>query len=889
MLNILCLEISHQKPNSKKYILSNIYRLPNEIVQDVNTFTDEFSLYLSLLKRRKHSSFVCRDFNINLLSLDNKRHFNHFFDTVMVKCFFPRITLPTRIQNTSHTLIDNILSNNIEDGLKSKSGILINDISDHKIIFTYEENMSYVEKNAKYIEIEKQDELSLANFVEELTLLDIHSQLDHSQQSNPQDNYKTFSKLIKCAKDKHLPKRKVKYNRKKHGKSNWMTKGILNSINTKNALYKILIQTSPTNEDVHNKLKSEYTEYRAKLRKSIREAKRLYYLRLFAIHKNDIQKTWIVINNTLNNNSRNSRQSEFIVNNNKLTDPGDIANAFNDYFINIGRQLSDKIQSPHHYSDYLHNQVESHLQLKPISEIDTRNIINNLKNKASYGHDEISNKLIKRAGPALIKSLTLMVNQMLFTGIFPDSLKISKVKPLFKAGDPVLISNYRPILLLPSLSKIFEHIIFRQLFDYMTDNNLFAIDQYGFRSGHSTELAALHLIDYLTKQMDVGEIPINIYIDLSKAFDTLDHTILLAKLRYYGIRGVAHKLMLNYLSHRYQYVEYNGVQSSSQHINTGVPQGSILGPLLFLFYINDLPLVSPVFRMLMYADDTTLFCNINNDINDNEINRQLNTINEWLLSNKLSLNIKKTKYMVFHTNQRRVLYPNLYLNMMKIERVTQFNFLGIVLSSNLKWDKHTDHISKKISRAISVMYRLKQIYPHAVLLTLYQAIIYPHFIYGLLVWGSKIENGHPLHLLQKKALRIVANQDYIAHSEPICKALNLVKVPDMYTCAVWNFYYKLMINLLPIYFENCKPTLPRIDQLYNVRKPVFHLPKIKHKFAEQLPDYQLVKLLNKNGSFRISSKVFTHSKKGFSSYVKNIIIETYEVQCNIVNCVSCRI
>ena len=235
--------------------------------------------------------------------------------------------------------------------------------------------MSYVEKNAKYIEIEKQDELSLANFVEELTLLDIHSQLDHSQQSNPQDNYKTFSKLIKCAKDKHLPKRKVKYNRKKHGKSNWMTKGILNSINTKNALYKILIQTSPTNEDVHNRLKSEYTEYRAKLRKSIREAKRLYYLRLFAIHKNDIQKTWIVINNTLNNNSRNSRQSEFIVNNNKLTDPGDIANAFNDYFINIGRQLSDKIQSPHHYSDYLHNQVESHLQLKPISEIDIRNRI----------------------------------------------------------------------------------------------------------------------------------------------------------------------------------------------------------------------------------------------------------------------------------------------------------------------------------------------------------------------------------------------------------------------------------------------------------------------------------------------------------------------------------
>ena len=157
-----------------------------------------------------------------------------------------------------------------------------------------------------------------------------------------------------------------------------------------------------------------------------------------------------------------------------------------------------------------------------------------------------------------------------------------------------------------------------------------------------------------------------------------------------------------------------------------------------MFYINDLPLVSPIFEMLMYADDTTLFCNINNVINDNEINRQLNTISEWLLSNKLSLYIKKTKYMVFHINQRRVLYLKLYLNMMEIERVTQFNFLFIVLSSNLKWNKHTDHISMEISRAIGVMYRLKQMYAHAVLLTLYQAIIYPRFIYGVLVWVLKL-------------------------------------------------------------------------------------------------------------------------------------------------------
>ena len=170
---------------------------------------------------------------------------------------------------------------------------------------------------------------------------------------------------------------------------------------------------------------------------------------------------------------------------------------------------------------------------------------------------------------------------MLMTGEFPSDLKISRVKPLFKSGDASLFSNYRPISLLPSFSKIFEYIIFKQLYTYMNDNKLFSIEQYGFRTGHSTELAALHLVNDLTKQMDTGKDPTNIYIDLSKAFDTLDHSIWLDKLNYYGIRGVANNLLHSYISNRYQYVDFNGSISSTKVVDTGVPQGSILGPLLF--------------------------------------------------------------------------------------------------------------------------------------------------------------------------------------------------------------------------------------------------------------------------------------------------------------------
>ena len=230
----------------------------------------------------------------------------------------------------------------------------------------------------------------------------------------------------------------------------------------------------------------------------------------------------------------------------------------------------------------------------------------------------------------------------------------------------------------------------------MEDNGLFYNNQFGFRPGHSTEHASVRFVDTLVLQKDNFIIPISILIELSKAFDTLDHNIMLSKLCHYGVTGIELDFFTSYLLGRVQYIEYLGVCSKKLPVSTGVPQGSVLGPLLFLIYINDLPTVNNISYILMYADDTTLFCNFDSTQNEFTINNELDNVYRWLCSKKLSLNVSKTKYMCFHIPKRKVIFPDLKINNITIDRVTDFKFLGLIISSNLKWNKHINHISIKV-------------------------------------------------------------------------------------------------------------------------------------------------------------------------------------------------
>ena len=413
----------------------------------------------------------------------------------------------------------------------------------------------------------------------------------------------------------------------------------------------------------------------------------------------------------------------------------------------------------------------------------------------------------------------------------------------------------------------------------------------------STELAALELIDRLLAQLKNHKIPINFYIDLAKAFDSLNHDILLDKLSYYGVNGTAKTLLKSYLSDRKQYVKIDEVKSSIQSIKTGVPQGSIVGPLLFNIFINDIIKSSKKFNFILYADDTTLNSTVDNfgnttDEIQSSIISELQTICKWLDLNKLCLNVNKSKFMLFHMPQRVTPLLHFELNGSPIEYIQEFNFLGLTLDSSLSFKFHLTKIGNKISRVIGLLHKLKHIFPSYILRMIYNSLILPHMNYSLLAWGA---NCHSIELLQKKAVRVINFKSPLAHTEPILKGMDQLKLPDMYTCHLIKLYYKLYRNKLPAYFEKFIPEYG--ESQHDLRHNNIRFPAIRCEYekmnAKFQRHYRLREFANPSRpplypTVHIDMDTLSQSLTRFSKYIKSQFISSYSFHCTINDCYTCQ-
>ena len=356
----------------------------------------------------------------------------------------------------------------------------------------------------------------------------------------------------------------------------------------------------------------------------------------------------MIIKSVINRNKKTKFQDKFKFNDGSYTTYMKIiCEKFNDFFINVGPSLSKKIP-PQNSSpdDYIKTKVIYSLYLEPVTESENTKLVTSLKS-AAPGYDNLRSTILKLSLPFICTPLTYLSNLSL-QGVFPEELKIANVIPLFKCDNPELFNNYRPVSVLCSVSKVFEKIMYNRLRSFLDEHKTLFSYQFGFRKSHSTYMALMTLMDNLINFLDNGEYVIGIFLDFSKAFDTVDHGILLQKLSSYGVRGEALLWFQSYLSNRYQFVTYDGVSSEKKEVKCGVPQGSILGPLLFLIYINDLSDVCKCSLPILFADDTNFFYHGNDlHVTENSCNKELVDISKWLKVNKLSLNIKKTHYMIF--------------------------------------------------------------------------------------------------------------------------------------------------------------------------------------------------------------------------------------------------
>ena len=448
-------------------------------------------------------------------------------------------------------------------------------------------------------------------------------------------------------------------------------------------------------------------------------------------------------------------------NGNLVNNPKSVAEHFNDYFTTIADKLKAQIQtdpnSTQDYSNTLTDGSPGSIFLHPVHPLELEKTISSLKLKST---SDVNISTIKAAAeiPRFMEVLSEVINASFTDGVFPKQLKTARVVPIYKGGSKSEVSNYRPISLLPAFSKIFEKLMHSRVYDFLEQNRSLYDMQFGFRPGRSCEHALLVAKNEILSALNKKQTALLLLVDYSKAFDLVDHNILLHKLWHYGIRGKAHDWFRSYLSNRTQFVSVEDRISNTKGIRYGVPQGSVLGPLLFILYINDLPNISDKVRFILYADDANIVITADSEAEIISIFEVFcRDLVKWVNVNGLFLNIKKTNFMVF-TRRRHSLLNSYepYIGETKIERKKVSRFLGVLLDEKLTWSYHIAAVKAKMSRFIGSLYKLKKILPLKARLLSFNSLVQSHLNYCSLIWGftnkCKIEQ---LFSAQKKAIRAI--------------------------------------------------------------------------------------------------------------------------------------
>ena len=847
--------IEVKQSSNDSIIIGEIYRVPGtrEAI-----FLENYEGILEKIRSERKKVIIGTDQNMDYLKINSHGNTMKLFETNLEKNVIPTIYKPTRVTHNSATLIDNIyvdaeLYNNC------RSLIITGDISDHYMCLAILQNLYKRDDNVQQYKFRKIDDTVLRNMTASLRN---RNWMELNNMTVNESSEKLTSEIKKVM-DFYAPEKTMSV-KKSESKScqPWLTKGLKRSAQKCHQMYRTVARKDRNSIDFQN-----YRTYRNTLNSLRRKAKFDYYKELIQENRCNSKKIWAIIHKLVGKlKNKKEISDEILVNGSKESRSDVVGKAFAKHYSEIGKQLADKIDEKGNIKDPMINmrsRVEQICFFFPTTTREIENIVRKLKAKDSCGIDGISNRILKKIYPGIIEAMKIIFDKSMQEGIFPSNMKIAIVKPLYKGKSKTEIINYRPVSLLPVISKVLEKVIQTRVVNFFVKHKVLTEGQYGFRQGRSTNDAILDFAGNVLENMNKGFYTLSLFLDMSKAFDSIKHDTLFKKLEFYGIRGKALSWFKSYLTDRQIQVKYKNVLSESSFMSYGTPQGSVLGPLMYIVLANDISKCLKFCSCVTFADDTTVFAAGSNlKFLFKKVNADLERLGDWFDSNSLTLNVDKSKFIVFRNRGKALLHNgSIRLAGKELERVNKIKFLGVTIDEFLDWKYQVKNVLTKLIAGNYSLRMVKHMLPTPVKVQIYHANIHSHLNYALNVWGPmiKMKDLNDIKKQQNKAIRAIFNLGPRIRLLPFYKRAEILTIEDAIQLSLAKISFRYVNDILPVRITNLFDVIEHDYMTRNrnvLRVPHHTLALYNQSYLGKAPNVWL----NLNNNLRNKNNINTFSK-----------------------------